>query len=82
MWLRWWAGARFATYGAAMATKTSKVEARRRVREVQARANEARNGERANVDDAAIFMVAAGRVSEVDAWEAERLAQVREEVRI
>jgi hypothetical protein len=82
MWLRWWAGARFATYGAAMATNTSKVEARRRVREAQARANEARaQRERANVEDAATYMVAAGRVSEVDAWESERLAQVREQVR-
>jgi len=82
MWLRWWAGARFATYGAAMATNTSKVEARRRVREAQARANEARaQRERANVEDAATYMVAVGRVSEVDAWESERLAQVREQVR-
>lgn len=37
--------------------------------------------ERANVEDAATCMVAAGRVSEVDAWETERLAQVREQVR-
>jgi len=82
MWLRWWAGARFATYGAAMATNTSKVEARRRAREAQARANEARaQRERANVEDAATYIVAAGRVSEVDAWESERLAQVREQVR-
>jgi hypothetical protein len=36
---------------------------------------------RANVEDAATYMVAAGRVSEVDAWESERLAQVREQVR-
>ena len=82
MWLWWWAGARFATYGAAMVTNTSKVEARRRVREAQARANEARaQRERANVEDAATFMVATGRVSEVDAWESERLAEVREQVR-
>ena len=82
MWLWWWAGARFATYGAAMVTNTSRVEARRRVREAQARANEARaQRERANVEDAATFMVAAARVSEVDAWESERLAQVREQVR-
>jgi hypothetical protein len=65
-----------------MATNTSKVEARRRVREAQARANEARaQRERANVEDAATLMVAAGRVSEVDAWESERLAQVRDQVR-
>jgi hypothetical protein len=82
MWLWWWAGAHVATYGAAMATNTSKVEARRRVREAQARANEARaQRERANVEDAATLVVAAGRVSEVDAWESERLAQVREQVR-
>jgi hypothetical protein len=73
---------RFATYGAAMVTNTSRVEARRRVREAQARANEARaQRERGNVEDAATFMVATGRVSEVDAWESERLAQVREQVR-
>jgi hypothetical protein len=65
-----------------MAANTSKVEARRRVREAQARANEERaQRERANVEDAATCMVAAGRVSEVDAWETERLAQVREQVR-
>ncbi|MEN4466794.1 hypothetical protein VXE65_32650 [Mycolicibacterium conceptionense] len=65
-----------------MATNTSKVEARRRAREAQARANEARaQRERANIEDAATFMVAAGRIGEVDAWEAERLAQVREQVR-
>ena len=82
MWLWWWAGARFATYGAAMVTNTSRVEARRRVREAQARANEARaQRERANVEDAATLMVATGRVSEVDAWESERLAQVSEQVR-
>lgn len=65
-----------------MAGNTSKVEARRRVREAQARANEARaQRERANVEDAATVMVAAGKVSEVDAWETERLAQLREQVR-
>ena len=37
--------------------------------------------ERANVEAAATFMVATGRVSEVDAWESERLAEVREQVR-
>lgn len=42
MWLWWWAGGPVATYGAGMAGNTSKVEARRRVREAQARANEAR----------------------------------------
>jgi hypothetical protein len=65
-----------------MAGNTSKVEARRRVREAQGRANEARGQrERANVDDAATLVVAVGKVSEVDAWETERLAQARDQVR-
>jgi hypothetical protein len=82
MWLWWWAGARVAFYGAGMAGNTSKVEARRRAREALARMNEARaQRERANVDDAATFMVAVGKVTEVDAWESERLAVVREHVR-
>ncbi len=82
MWLWWWAGGPVATYGAGMAGNTSKVEARRRVREAQARANEARaQRERANVDDAATLVVAVGKVSEVDAWETERLAQARDQVR-
>jgi hypothetical protein len=60
----------------------SKVEARRRVREAQARANEARaQRERANVDDAATLVVAVGKVGEVDAWETARLAQARDQVR-
>src|SRR5258705_464010 len=83
MWLWWWAGGPIATYGAGMAgSNTSKVEARRRVREAQARANEARaQRERANVDDAATLVVAVGKVGEVDAWETERLAQARDQVR-
>jgi hypothetical protein len=82
MWLWWWAGARFATYGAAMVTNTSRVEARRRVREAQARANEVRaQRERADVEDAATFMVATGRVSEVDAWESERRSASKSELR-
>src|SRR6185312_13377203 len=83
MWLWWWAGGPVATYGADMAgSNTSKVEARRRVREAQARANEARaQRERANVDDAATLVVAVGKVGEVDAWETERLAQARDQVR-
>jgi hypothetical protein len=65
-----------------MAGNTSKVEARRRAREALARINESRaQRERANVDDAATFMVAVGKVTEVDAWESERLAVVREHVR-
>ena len=83
MWLWWWAGGPVATYGADMAgSNTSKVEARRRVREAQARANEARaQREKANVDDAATLVVAVGKVGEVDAWETERLAQARDQVR-
>jgi hypothetical protein len=58
------------------------VEARRRVREAQAKANEARvQRERADIEDAATFMVAVGKVTEVDAWESERLTQVRDQVR-
>jgi hypothetical protein len=82
MWLWWWAGGPVATYGADMAVNTSKVEARRRVREAQARVNEARaQRERANVDDAATLVVAVGKVREVDAWESERLIHVRDQVR-
>src|SRR5258708_8490190 len=82
MWLWWWAAGPVATYGAGMAGNTSKVEARRRVREAQARANEARaQRERANVDDAATLVVAVGKVGEVDAWETERLGQARDQVR-
>jgi hypothetical protein len=82
MWLWWWAGALVASYGAGMAGNTSKVEARRRAREALARVNEAgAPRERANVDDAATFMVAVGKAAEVDAWESERLAVVREHVR-
>jgi hypothetical protein len=65
-----------------MAGNTSKVEARRRAREAQARANETRaQRERANIEDAATYMVAVGKVSEVDTWETERLAAVRDQVR-
>lgn len=65
-----------------MAGNTSKMEARRRAREALARINEARaQRERANVDDAATFMVAVGKLTDVDAWESERLAVVREHVR-
>jgi hypothetical protein len=65
-----------------MAGNTSKMEARRRAREALARINEARaQRERANVDDAATFMVAVGKSTEVDAWESERLAVVGEIVR-
>jgi|EndMetStandDraft_3_1072993.scaffolds.fasta_scaffold265883_1 hypothetical protein len=65
-----------------MAGNTSKVEARRQVREAQARANEARaQRERADVDDAATLMVAVSKLTDVDVWESERLAVARERVR-
>lgn len=84
MWLWWWAGGPTATYGAGMTTagNTSKVAARHRVREAQARANAARaQRERANMDDAVTLMVAASKARSVDVWEAERLAAVCEQVR-
>ena len=47
----------------------SKNEARKKVREAQARANEARQGRgRLNVDDAASFLVELGRLAAVDEW--------------
>ena len=56
-----------------MANISSKSQARRKVREAQARANEERaQRERDNVDDAATIMVERGRILGVDAWEAER----------
>jgi hypothetical protein len=65
-----------------MAGNTSKMEARRRAREALARINEARaQRDRANVDDAATFVVAVGKSTEVDAWESERLAAFGEYVR-
>ena len=55
----------------------SKSQARKRVREAQARANEERaQRNRANVDDMATFLVARTRLAGVDAWEAERVAQI------
>ena len=55
----------------------SKSQARKRVREAQARANEERaQRDRANVDDTATFLVARTRLAGVDAWEAERVAQI------
>jgi hypothetical protein len=52
-----------------MANINSKTEARKKVREAQARANEARlQRERRNVDDAASFLVELGRLAAVDEW--------------
>lgn len=61
---------------------TSKVEARRRAREATRRANEARAArDKANIENAANYMVAKTKLVEIDAWEAERLAAVTEHVR-
>lgn len=65
-----------------MTGNTSKLEARRRVREAHARVNEIRaQRERANIEHVATVIVAVGRISEADAWESQRLAVVREPVR-
>jgi hypothetical protein len=59
----------------------SKVEARRRAVEATRRANEARaERDKANIDDATNFLVAVGRIDEVETWKKERLAQLREQV--
>jgi hypothetical protein len=53
-----------------MANIKSKNAARKKVREAQARANEARQErERLNVDDAASFLVELDRLAAVDEWE-------------
>ena len=63
-----------------MANINSKTEARKRVREAQARANEARlERERQNVDDAASFLVELGRLAAVDEWEQGRVVEIRAE---
>ncbi len=63
-----------------MANINSKTEARKKVREAQARANEARlQRERQNVDDAASFLVELGRLAAVDEWEQGRVAEIRAE---
>ena len=63
-----------------MANINSKTEARQKVREAQAKANEARQErERQNVDDAASFLVEMGRLAAVDEWEQCRVAQIRAE---
>ena len=63
-----------------MANINSKNAARKKVREAQARANEARQErERHNVDDAASFLVELGRLAAVDEWEQGRVAEIRAE---
>jgi hypothetical protein len=69
-----------ASYGAVMANINSKTEARKRVREARAKANEARlHRERENVDDAASFLVELGRLAAVDEWEQGRIVEIRAE---
>lgn len=64
------------------ASTSTKVEARRRAREATRRANEARAArERANIENAANYMVAKTKLAEVDPWERERLTQLRDQVR-
>ena len=63
-----------------MANINSKTEARKRVREARAKANEARlERERENVDDAASFLVELGRLAAVDEWEQGRIVEIRAE---
>ncbi len=60
---------------------TSKVEARRRAREATRRANEARAArDKANIEDAANYLVAFGKIAEVETWKKERLARLREQM--
>lgn len=55
----------------------SKSQARRVVREAQAKANEHRaQRDRDNLDDMAVFLVARTRLAGVDQWQAERVAQI------
>jgi phosphomevalonate kinase len=63
-----------------MANIKSKTEARKKVRETQAKANEARQErERENVDDAASFLVELGRLAAVDEWEQGRVVEIHAE---
>jgi hypothetical protein len=58
----------------------SKTQARKRVREAQIKAKEARiERERHNVDDAASFLVEQGRLAAIDEWEHNRVQEVRAE---
>lgn len=68
------------SYGAAMVNINSKSAARKRVREAQLRANEARmDRERQNVDDAASFLVELGRLAAVEDWEESRILEIQAE---
>lgn len=63
------------------AAGTSKLEARRRAVETNRRANEARAAQdKANIDDATNFLYEVGKLSEVEVWKKERLAQLRAQV--
>ena len=63
-----------------MANINSKNAARKKVREAQARANEARQErERLNVEDAASLLVELGRLAGVDEWEQGRVAEIHAE---
>jgi hypothetical protein len=69
-----------ASYGAAVVNIKSKSAARKRVREAQMKANEARlDREAHNVDDAASFLVELGRLAAVDEWEQGRIVEIRAE---
>ncbi|AFM20612.1 hypothetical protein Mycch_6011 (plasmid) [Mycolicibacterium chubuense NBB4] len=57
------------------------MAARRRAREATRRANEARAArDKANIDDAADFLVAVGKIAEIETWKKHRLTQLREQV--
>jgi hypothetical protein len=61
-----------------MANINSKTQARKKVREAHAKANEARlDRERHSVDDAALFLVELGRLAAVDEWEQGRAVENR-----
>jgi hypothetical protein len=63
-----------------MVNINSKTEARKKVREAQMKANEARlERERHNVDDAASFLVELARLGAVDEWEQGRIQEIRAE---
>lgn len=63
------------------APRISKVQARKRAQEATRRANAARAArDKANIDDAADFLVAVGSIAEVESWKKERLARLREQV--
>ena len=63
-----------------MVNINSKAQERKRVREAQIKANEARiERERQNVDDAASFLVELGRLAAADEWQQNRVLEVRAE---